>query len=118
MEITKLPLETRLKRIKQGRDGHLEFITLSILSLRDMPIKSYFYAHEEAHEKLARILFLTSAEKDRMTYGEAAERIDILCKNVKTLRAGAAALDLLSLPMKDYYRNRRCANADNNKPFA
>ena len=117
MEITKLPLETRLKRIKQGRDGHLEFITLSILSLRDMPIKSYFHSYEEAHEKLARILFLTNTEKDLMTYGEAAERIDILCKNAKTLGSGAAALDLLALPMKDYYRNRRCADADNNKPF-
>ena len=117
MAITKIPLETRLKRINQGRDRQLEFITLSILSPRDMTIKSYFHYFEEAHERLARLPFLTSAEKNWMTYGEAAECIDILCKNPKTLRIEVQALDLQVLPMKDYYRNRRCANA-NNKPFA
>lgn len=107
MPIQKLPLSQRLNNIKTGYVAHPEFVSHSIQTMAETPLRIYLHAFEEQRIRLFRLLQLTPKEQETMTYREAARRIAILRETWPDIAAVAA--EILAAPLRKCYDERKNA---------
>lgn len=118
MQLERIPLETRIEKLKNGYAAHPEYIACCIKNMADAPISAYLYQFEDEKDKLALMLRMDTEALDTMTYKEVAYLIyERLLQSVDADILSKAA-DLLAAPIKHCFNERchRYANFKQNPP--
>lgn len=104
MNIQRIPLQERIKRISMGYAADPEFITSAIQSMATCPVLSYLSAFEAEKERLQEIL---EGVTEETTYQETAVHIQkmLLSPELKTL--ANEAVELLAVPLRNCYQRRK-----------
>ena len=114
MQIEKMPLDDRLARILNGYAAYTEYIPCVLRSFASMLVSDYLAPYEGKWERLCALLGITElADKDRMTYQEAAAIIHRNRTENKRDLAMAEAVFILSVPFRDYFEGRNKTHGKN-----
>ena len=106
MGIQKTPLAQQLTRLRDGNPAHPEFNAHARRSMADIPITAYLHDYEPER---AQLIDLLPEQEDKLTYRQAAARIDELWQVPETKHLAAAAIEILAQPILNCYEKRRAA---------
>lgn len=109
MSVNQIPLETRLKRLREGYASDPEFNVSAIKTMAKLPIRAYLAGWEEELKKLKELLFLTEEDIQTMTYQEVACYIHRLPNTIRHQEISRQAVRILALPFKKCYQERKQA---------
>lgn len=98
-EIQPLPLDERIRRVKDNYSAYPEYLSRVIRSFAEMPVADYLARFEEAQARLCGLLSLPDCAG--LTYRETACRIYQLYR--KEPGAAGEAACILAAPMKYYF---------------
>lgn len=107
MDFQKLPLSQRLNNLKHGCMAYPEYVSHSIQTMAETPLRIYLNHFDESRIRLSRLLQLTPQEEQTLTYRDAARRIAILRKTGPDIAAAAA--EILDAPLRKCYQERKDA---------
>lgn len=114
MQIEKMRLDDRLARILNGYAAYTEYIPCVLRSFAAMPVSVYLASHKEQWERLCVLLGITEpADKERLTYQEAATLIHQNRMENRRDSSMEEAVYILSIPFRDYYEGRNEAYGKN-----
>ena len=114
MQIEKMLLDDRLSRMLNGYAAYTEYIPCVLRSFASMPVSAYLAPYNGQWEKLCALLGITElADKDRMTYQEAAALIHRKRTENRQDLSMAEAIVILSVPFQDYFEGRNGAYGKN-----
>ena len=105
-QIQPLPLDERVRRVKECRSAYPEYVASVIRNLMEMPVEDYLARFGEAQARLCALLALPDCAG--LTYRDAARRIHRL-HHANPKAAGEAAC-ILANPMRYYYE--RCVKGE------
>ena len=117
MNIEKLSLAERIRRLKSGYTAHLEYPAAAVRAMAQMPVAAYLAGHEKEQQRLGELLNLYTFH--RVSYQKAAYRIQHLSQT-RPAAAYEAAL-ILALPFvrcHEHYQDLRRKNGTNTKDSA
>lgn len=115
MEIQKTPLAQQLARLRDGNPAHPEFNAHAIRSMANMSITRYLYDFKSDHTQLIKLLSIPPEQEGKLTYQQAAGRIDKLWQAHETKHLAAAAIEILARPILNCYEKRRTAYGSSSK---
>ena len=114
MQIEKMLLDDRLARMLNGYAAYTEYIPCVLRSFAAMPVSVYLASHKEQWERLCALLGITElADKDRLTYQEAAALIHRNRMENRQDLSMAEAVFILSIPFRDYFEGGDEAHGKN-----
>ena len=109
MKIQKTPLAQQLARLRNGAPAHPDFNRHAIRSMADMPIAIYLHDFQPERVQLMELLSILSGQEDKLTYRQAAVRIERLWQAHETKQLAATAIEILARPILNCYEKRRSA---------
>ena len=104
MNIEKLPLRDRWRRLDGNQPAHPEYTASVIHHIASTPITVYLRKFKAELDQLGTILELTEGELGEMAYQDVAARIHELYCDDETRDRAVQALGLLAAPLEDEYQ--------------
>ena len=109
MKIQKTPLAQQLARLRDGNPAHPDFNAHAIRSMADIPITIYLHDFKPERVQMMELLSIPLGQEDKLTYQQAAVRIDKLWQAHETKHLAATAIEILAWPILNCYEKRRSA---------
>ena len=108
MKVQQISLKERLKRLSNGYSSDPAFVISAIRSFADIPICAYLNEYPEELEILTQLIMqMTTDEMARLTYKDVASRIYQISLAPRRTKATQKAIEILSLPLRNYHNERK-----------
>lgn len=118
MPVSKISLEQRLERLGTGYASDPEFITSSIRTMADIPVRVYLNSFPAEQQRLWELLNVNEHQKETMTYKDAAKYIKTLWLSLPNDILAAEAIYRLAAPLRKCYEERKDSYAGNTEDTA
>ena len=109
MAVNQIPLADRLDRIRRGYASDPAFVPCAIQTVTDTLLSTYMARFPAEWEQLRDLLEITEEEENTLTYGHAAVRINELSYKKEAWEEIAEAINLLAMPVRKCYEERKWA---------
>lgn len=113
MTVNKIPLNIRLERLKKGYASDPAFVTHAIQSMADIPLRYYLGAFPEERKRLMDLMGISKKAGEIMTYREAAWYVSRIRMMKGMQERMNEAVNILALPLRRYYEERRAVYGTN-----
>ena len=115
MAVDKIPLVVRLDRIRKGYAGDPAFVPCAIQTMADTLLSTYMASFPAEWEQLRNLLNIAEEEENTLTYGQTAARINKLLYKREAWGEIVEAINLLAMPVRKCYEERKHAYGRNSQ---